>query len=189
MKIVSLLGSPRIRGNSETIAGRFTETAAKLGAETRTYELNRLSYQGCQGCYACKKGLDHCVLKDDLAEVLAAVREADCVVLASAVYFGEITAQLKSFIDRCFSFLKPDFITNPEPSRLTPKKLVFVISQGNPDESLFSDIFTRYEHFLKWLGFVDTYLIRVCGIGPASVDAVPEKVLQQAEEAARAIVA
>ncbi|HET6419329.1 MAG TPA: flavodoxin family protein [Geobacteraceae bacterium] len=189
MKIVSLLGSPRAKGNSAAIAGRFTGTAAKLGAETGTYELNKLTYRACQGCYACKKGLEQCILNDDLAEVLAAVREADVVVLASGVYFGEITAQLKGFIDRCFSYFKPDFITSPEPSRLKPKKLVFVITQGNPDEALFADIFPRYERFLKWLGFSDTSLIRACGIGPATVDAVPEKVLRQAEEAAKALMA
>lgn len=188
MKIVSLLGSPRTKGNSATIAGRLTETAAGLGAEVRTYELNRLEYRGCQGCYACKKKLDHCALKDDLSEVLEAVREADVVVLASAVYYGDVTSQLKAFIDRSFSYLKPDFHTNPEPSRLNPKKLVFVISQGNPDESLFADIFPRYERFLKWLGF-SSKLIRVCGIGPATVDGVPEKVLRQAEEVARSLMA
>jgi multimeric flavodoxin WrbA len=189
MKIVSLLGSPRSGGNSATIAGRFTETAATLGAETRTYELNRLAYQGCQGCYACKKGLERCVLEDDLTEVLAAVEEADVVLLASGVYFGQITAQLKGFMDRCFSYFKPDFHVNPEPTRLQPKRLVFVIVQGNPDDELFSDIFPRYDMFLKWLGFKETSLIRVCGIGPARVDAVPESALRQAEEAARSILA
>jgi multimeric flavodoxin WrbA len=188
MKIVSILGSPRSKGNSATIANRFSETAAKLGAEVRTYELNQLAYRGCQGCYACKKKLDHCGLKDDLTEVLDAVREADVVLLASAVYFGDITSQLKAFIDRTFSYLKPDFYTNPEPSRLGPKKLVFVISQGNPDEAVFAGIFPRYEYFMKWMGFGETKLIRVCGIGPATPDGVPEKVLQQAEEAARSLV-
>lgn len=189
MKIVSLLGSPRAKGNSSTIANRFTETAARLGAETVTYELNRLTFSGCQGCYACKKGLDQCVLEDGLTEVLAAVREADVVVLASGVYFGNVTAQLKAFIDRCFSYFKPDFHISPQPTRLTPKKLVFVITQGNPDEASFADIFAGYDPFLKWLGFDDTRLIRACGIGPMSVDAVPEKVLRQAEEAARSLVA
>lgn len=188
MKIVSLLGSPRVGGNSATIANRFTETAALLGAETRTFELNRLAYRGCQGCYACKKGLDHCVLQDDLTAVLAAVQEADLVVLASPVYYGEVTAQLKGFIDRTFSYLKPDFHVNPRPSRLDPKKLVIVLTQANPDETLFADIFPRYAKFLKWLGFADARLVRACGIGPATVDAVPEAVLQKAEETARALV-
>jgi multimeric flavodoxin WrbA len=188
MKIVSLLGSPRTNGNSATIAKRFTETAKNLGADVRTFELNKLQYRGCQGCYACKKKLDHCVLKDDLTEVLEAVREADVVVLATAVYYGDITSQLKAYIDRGFSYLKPDYHSNPVPSRLDPKKLVFIISQGQHDESRFDDIFPRYEKFLKWTGFHDTRLIRVCGIGPATLNGVPERVLQQAEEAARSIV-
>jgi multimeric flavodoxin WrbA len=190
MKIVSLLGSPRSKGNSAAIANRFTETAAKLGAETRTFELNRLSYRGCQGCYACKKNLDRCGLKDDLTEVLAAVQEADVLVLASPVYYGDVTAQLKGFIDRSFSYLKPDYLSNPQPSRLGHKKLVFVLTQGHPDEALFADIYPRYDGFLKWMGFTDTRLIRACGIGPSSVvDVVPEDALQQAEEAARALMA
>jgi multimeric flavodoxin WrbA len=188
LKIVTLLGSPRTGKNSSTIAACLTESAARLGAETRTYELNRLNYRGCQGCYACKKELDHCVLNDDLTEVLAAVQEADAVVLATPVYYGDVTAQLKGFLDRTFSFLKPDYPTNLEPSRLGPKKLVFVLVQGHPDEAMFGDIFPRYDGFLKWMGFTGSRLIRACGIGPASVDAVPGEILQQADEAARELV-
>ncbi len=39
MKIVTLLGSPRTKGNSAAIAGRFIETAENLGAETKTFTL------------------------------------------------------------------------------------------------------------------------------------------------------
>jgi len=106
MKIVTLLGSPRSLGNSTAIARRFQETAATLGAKNCTFELNRLTYRGCQGCYACKKGLDHCILNDDLTEVLTSVTEADMVVLATPVYYGDVTAQLKGFIDRTYSYLK-----------------------------------------------------------------------------------
>jgi multimeric flavodoxin WrbA len=188
MKILSLLGSPRSGKNSASIANRFTETAASLGAEILTVELNQLSYRGCQGCYACKKGLDHCVLEDDLTVVLAAVHDADLVLLASPVYFGDVTAQLKGFIDRSYSFLKPEYMTSREPSRLSPKKLVFVLTQGQPDGSLFADIFTRYEGFLKWMGFTETRLIRACGYGPLTVDAIPDNILKQAEDAAREMV-
>jgi len=185
MKIVTLLGSPRNNGNSATIARHLLKTATELGAESRTFELNRLSYRGCQACYACKKGRDACVLNDDLTEVLAAVQAADVVVLASPVYYGDITMQLKGFIDRSYSYLLPDYLTNPQPSRLSPKKLVFIQTQGQPEESMFGDIFPRYDFFLKWMGFTETSLIRACGIGPASVDAVPDQILQQAEAVAR----
>ena len=189
MKIVTLLGSPRTNGNSSTIARHIGATAETLGAENRVFELNRLTYRGCQGCLACKKGHETCVLKDDLAEVMAAVHEADAVVLASPVYYGDITAQLKGYFDRTYSYLKADYMTNPEPSRLGQKKLVFVLTQGHPDETLFADIFPRYDMFLKWQGFTDTRLIRACGVGPMNVDAVPEASLKEAEEAARALVA
>lgn len=189
MKIVTLLGSPRSTGNSSTIAKHLAEAALKLGARSSIYELNRLSYRGCQGCYACKKSLDCCGLKDDLTEVLAAVQEADALVLATPVYYGDITAQLKGFVDRSFSYLKPDYLTNPEPSRLGAKKLVFVLTQGHPDEALFADIFPRYETFLKWMGFTEIRLIRACGIGPSSVDRVPEAALREADDAARGLMA
>jgi multimeric flavodoxin WrbA len=128
------------------------------------------------------------VLNDDLTEVLSAVAAADLVVLASPVYYGDITSQLKGFIDRTYSYLVPDYLTNPQPSRLSPKKLVFVLTQGHPDEALFADIFPRYELFLKWMGFSEITLIRTCGIGPGSVDAVPEQVLQQADATAHKLM-
>jgi multimeric flavodoxin WrbA len=188
MKIVCLLGSPRKGGNSSTIARHLIATADSLGADTRTFELNSLSYRGCQGCYACKTTLDHCILKDDLTGVLEAVRAADAVVLASPVYYGDFSGQLKCFIDRTFSYLVPDYVTNKTPSRLTPgKKLVFIITQGNPDKKLFADIYPRYDKFLKWYGFAGSTLIRACGVGPASIDKVPEKSLKEAEQAARAL--
>lgn len=188
MKIVSILGSPRSGKISSSIAKRFTDTAASLGAEVRTFELNRLSYRGCQGCYACKKGADHCVLKDDLSQVLEAVSAADLTVLATPVYFGDVTAQMKGLIDRFYSFLTPEYMTSRDASRLVNKKLVFIICQGHPDETMFSDIYPRYDVFLNWLGFKETKLIRACGYGPATVDTVPEKVLEQAEEVARELV-
>jgi len=188
MKILSIQGSPRSSGNSAGIARRFTETAAGLGAEIRTFELNRLRYRGCQACYGCKKGADRCVLEDDLTQVLDAVHEADLVLLSSPVYFGDVTSQFKGFIDRSYSFLKPDYMTSQEPSRLSPKKLVFVLCQGHPDEAMFADIFARYEGFLKWMGFMDMRLIRACGYGPMTVDAIPEGILMQAEALAREVV-
>lgn len=190
MKIVCLKGSPRSMGNSAAIADRLLAAAIALGAETRVFELNRLNYRGCQGCYACKKKLDRCILDDDLAAVLEEVKVADTVVLASPVYYGDMTGQLKCLIDRTFSYLVPDYISSPNPSRLPPgKKLVFIITQGQPDSGLFADIYPRYDKFLRWYGFAESHLIRACGIGPASIDKVPEQYLKQAEELAQELLA
>jgi multimeric flavodoxin WrbA len=165
MKIVCALGSPRETGNSSTVANRFSDTAGKLGARVKTFALNKLQYRGCQGCMACKTKLDRCILEDDLTEVLEAVRETDVLVLASPVYFWDVSGQLKTFMDRTFSYLVPDFITNPVKSRLLPgKKLVFILTQGNPDEAMFANIFSKFDYFFKAFGFDERHLIRSCGV-------------------------
>jgi len=191
MKITCLLGSPRYDGNSATIANRFIETAARLGAEVRTFHLNRLTYRGCQGCCKCKTALDTCSLKDDLIEVLESIKKADAVVLATPVYCGDIPGQVKCFIDRTYSYLVPDYLTNPKCSRVPPgKKLVLIVTQGAPDEGMFAEIAKRYDAFLKrTLALAEVRLIRVCGVGSGGIPkGVPEKFLHQAEEIARAVL-
>jgi multimeric flavodoxin WrbA len=189
MKIACVLGSPRIKGNSAAIAQRFLDRAEALGAETESFHLNTLSYRGCQACYACKTKLDHCILKDDLSPVLAAVKEADVLVLATPTYYGDISGQLKCFVDRTFSYLKPDYLTNSQPSRLTPgKKLLFIITQGSPDETMFDHVYPLFDRFFRWYGFAETRLIRACGVGSGGVVDVPERFLAEAEEAARAFM-
>lgn len=185
MKIVAVLGSPRLNGNSALIAGCFLETARHLGAETRSFALNTLSYRGCQACRACKKHSEFCILKDDLSEVLQAVREADVIVLASPVYYGDVTGQMKLFIDRTYCFLTPDYITNPNRSRLLPgKTMVFALTQGMADESGFADVFPRYSEMMKFNGIEHVHLIRACGLSKRDDVLQRQDVLKQAEDLA-----
>ena len=149
MKIVAVLGSPRLKGNSTALARKILNKAGELGAETQEFMLNKLQYKGCQGCETCKKKLDRCVLKDDLAPVLEAVKEADALVMATPNYFGEVSAQFKAFFDRTYSFLNADFS-----SRLSSgKSSVFVYAQGATELNLYGDVFPRYERWLKHYGF------------------------------------
>ncbi len=189
MKIVCLLGSPRPKGNSAVIAKRFCETAESLGADVEIFALNKLKYRGCQACMTCKTKLDKCVLKDDLAEVLDAVRDSDVLVMATPVYYGVVSSQLKAYIDRTFSYLVPDYVTNQNPSRLSPgKELVFIQVQGHPDENLFNDVFPRYDSFFKWYGFGESHLIRACGVRDKGDVEGREDIMKLAEETAAKII-
>ncbi len=190
MNIVCLNGSPRVKGNSATIAARFCEAAEKAGAQVKNWYLNKLDFRGCQSCYGCKKTSDRCVLKDDLAEVLEAVHACDVMVLASPVYYGDVSAQLKAFIDRNYSLLTPEYTTSNKATRLAPgKKAVFILTQGDPNEKSFSDIYPKYSTFFKWMGFEDTELIRACGLGEAVTVEKRKDIMKQAEELARKLVA
>ena len=129
MKIVAVLGSPRPQGNSSTLARAFLKAAGERGAEITEYLLNQMDFQGCQGCGACKTKRETCILEDDLTPVLQAVRDADLLVLASPVYFGDLSGQLKCFFDRTYSFFNPDFSCRVPPG----KQAVMVLTQANPD--------------------------------------------------------
>ena len=189
MKIVCLLGSPRPKGNSTFIAKRFCDAAEGFGANAQIFNLNKLKYRGCQACMGCKTKLDRCVLKDDLSEVLDSVRNADVLVMAAPTYWGDVPSQLKAFMDRTYSYLGSDYQTNPKPSRLSPgKKFVFIQTQGDPDESAFSDVFPRYKSFFKWFGFGEIYLIRACGMDVPQKAESDEEVLKKAEETAQKIM-
>jgi multimeric flavodoxin WrbA len=190
MKISCLIGSPRKNSNSAAIAAKFTETATGLGAQVETVILNDLKYRGCQGCMACKTTSEKCVLNDDLAGVLESLKQADVILLALPVYCSDVPGQVKCFIDRTYSYMKPSYLSDSNPSRVPPgKKLVFIVTQGAPVENLFSDIPQRYTGFLKRsMGFGDSYLIRGVGVGGGGAVGVPDQFLQQAEDLARSIM-
>jgi multimeric flavodoxin WrbA len=166
MKVVNVIGSPRGGGNSAKISEIVTGRLKNGGhTEVRNYNLNEIVFRGCQGCMSCKTGSDVCVVKDGLTEVLASLRDADIAVFSSPVYFGEITGQAKSFVDRCYSLLKSDYRTNPKPGRLASgKKLVFIITQGNPDENLFAGIAGRYAGAFGRFGFDGVHTLVAGGL-------------------------
>jgi len=184
MKIVAVLGSPRPNGNSALMAQAFLDVARERGAASEVYLLNKMDIHGCQGCGKCKSESDVCVVEDDLTPVYDSIRGADILVLASPVYFGDLSAQLKCFWDRTYSFANSDFT-----SRLgSGKKSVMLLAQGAPAEEMFSDIHPRYERWLKMFGFSENYLIRALGVqGPGEVKDKPE-ILEQARELARQLV-
>lgn len=190
VKISCLIGSPRKNSNSAAIAAKFNETAANLGAQVETIVLNNLTYRGCQGCLACKTTSEKCVLDDDLAGVLESLKKADVIVMALPVYCSDVPGQVKCFIDRTYSYMKPTYLSDPNPSRVPlGKKLVFILTQGAPMENLFADIPQRYTGFLKRsMGFGETHLIRGIGVGGGGTVGVSGQYLAQAEELARSIM-
>ncbi|MGB6065659.1 MAG: flavodoxin family protein [Desulfomonilaceae bacterium] len=184
MKIIAILGSPRGKSNSAALARIILRKASELGAQTGEFVLNKLQFKGCQACETCKTKLDHCVLTDDLTQVLEAVNGADAVIMASPNYFGEVSGQFKSFFDRTYSYLNPDHTSRLQ----SGKSSVFVFSQGNPNLQMYTDVYTRYEMWLKRFGFTNNYLLRMNG--PRPTDSVSQRpdLIGEAEEIAKKLM-
>lgn len=99
-KVLILSGSPRKGGNSDILCSEFARGAAEAGNRVETVRVAEKKIGYCRACYYCRDHEGTCVLKDDMAELLQKMIDADVLVLASPVYFYSIDAQLKAVIDR-----------------------------------------------------------------------------------------
>lgn len=98
--ILILSGSPRKGGNSDLLCDEFMRGAQEAGHHVEKIRVSKKKIAPCSACYYCRQSGGVCAHKDDMAEVLQKMIDADVIVLASPVYFYSIDAQLKAVIDR-----------------------------------------------------------------------------------------
>lgn len=200
MKITVVNGSPRMKGNSHAIVSAFCERAKELGAEINIFEMSRLkNVRGCQGCMACKGRTEVCVIKDDVTEIYEQLQASDIVVLASPVYFSDLSSQIKPFIDRLYQFFPANFHDAFDFETLTyngkrvgrikeGKTAVLITTQGGNMPEVQQDIHPRYEMFMRWLGFDTVYNIRGLGDPAMGIENNMEEAIQQAQKLANGLV-
>ncbi len=97
--VVAVVGSPRRRGNTSALVATVLEELEACGATCETIVLSGLGIAPCLAHDACGD-LAACVLDDAAADVLDRVYAADCLVLGTPVYYENVSAQMKAFIDR-----------------------------------------------------------------------------------------
>lgn len=112
MKVVGICGSPKKEG-STTLIGlkKALEEVKKQGIDTEIIELSKYTMTGCDACGDCKK-TGYCSINDDFTSKIWNILddpEVKGFVFASPVYFGGITSQMKTFIDRCVVFRRRGF--------------------------------------------------------------------------------
>ncbi|MCS7119720.1 MAG: flavodoxin family protein [Nitrososphaerota archaeon] len=97
--IVGIVGSPRIGGNTEIFVSEALKAAQAEGAETELLRLCDKEIRPCDGCFSCRR-TGECQIKDDFQQVFEKMVKADGIILASPVYVGSSTPQIKALIDR-----------------------------------------------------------------------------------------
>lgn len=101
MKVVAIGGSPRLHGNTNYLIDQVLGELVSHGIDTEKIVLNEYKVGPCQAHENCAS-LTECQQKDDGQWILEKFSQADGVILASPVYFGAISAQMKAFMDRSF---------------------------------------------------------------------------------------
>ncbi|MBC7360272.1 MAG: flavodoxin family protein, partial [Desulfacinum sp.] len=100
MKILAINGSHRKGKNTTVMLGLVLEEAAAGGAETELVELADWRIEYCISCNKCLREPRCSIRGDDMAELAEKMLAADALVIGSPVYFGNVTARLKTFMDR-----------------------------------------------------------------------------------------
>ena len=108
-KIVVLNGSPRPNGNTAALVQAFAEGAEQAGHTVTVFALGSMEIHGCRGCFGGHSSRDcPCVQQDDMNRIYPAVRESDVVVLASPLYYWNLSGQLRTAVDRLFALEEGD---------------------------------------------------------------------------------
>ena len=107
MKIMAIVGSPRLKGNTNILVDSTLEEAAKLGVDTKKIILSQYDIRPCLGHDDCSS-FESCTQKDDVNWILDEFLDADGVILATPVYWYNVSAQMKTFIDRNYFPYKHD---------------------------------------------------------------------------------
>lgn len=159
MKVLGILGSPRVGGNSDILLDQALEGAKDAGAEVEKIVLSQKRISGCLDCKKCNEtGI--CAIKDDMLEIHQKILEADAIIHSVPVYFWAMTAHMKSYLDRWCAFFDGEWNWHKAyHPRMKGKKIGLITVCGDPDVSIADPIVYSFKNTcnfsgLKWLGVV-----------------------------------
>lgn len=103
MKAVAFNGSARPKGNTARAVEIVFGELKKEGIDGELVNIGGKPLAGCTGCNKCKANKDmKCALKDDgMNSYIEKMASADAIIIASPVYYGNVTASVKALIERC----------------------------------------------------------------------------------------
>lgn len=176
MKILAIGGSPR-GGKSQThlLTEALLAAAKEQGADVEFIDLGKAKLEFCRACETCHRG-PKCAMDDDGNGILNRMLAADGLVLASPVYLDQVTAQMKTLLDRTSHFVHC--------LRLTGKYVAAVTTSGGGGGEATAAFLRRYAVTVgaQFAGSIDArvplgeaHLAEARALGTALVTAIAEK--------------
>lgn len=179
-KIVILNGSPRRNGNTSALVKSFMEGAENAGNTVTEFFLDSMNIHGCKGCFGGHSGKAcPCVQQDDMNQIYPAIRDCTVVILASPLYYWNMSGQIRTAIDRLFALEESDsnFLRGHGRS-----SALLMAAEGHG----FDDVLLYYDHLMEHLQWINLGHVLAGGNGDVGdINGKPE--LQQAYELGKSI--
>ncbi len=136
MKALMFLGSPRKNGNTSLLLDNIMQGMGQAGGESELIRLDKLDIHPCIGCGTCERtGI--CVFKDDMVELYEKISQADQIIIGSPIYFYNVTAQTKVFIDRCQTLWSRKYVLKQPISSNSDRRGYLVSVSATSGERIF----------------------------------------------------
>lgn len=163
-KVLVLSASPRKGGNSDLLCDQFMLGATEAGNQVEKIYVQYKKINFCLGCMDCQSNGGVCVQKDDMADILDKMVQADVLVLATPIYFYNMDAQLKVVIDRVC----------PRYTELSNKKAYFIATSDDGRKEAMDVAVAGFRAFLSCLNNVEEAGI-IYGTGVRDVGDIKRK--------------
>ncbi|HOO56264.1 MAG TPA: flavodoxin family protein [bacterium] len=173
MKIITIMGSPRKRGNTDAALTIFEDMARDAGHTVTRINLAGVNVGQCVSCWKCMESTDEpgCPQKDDAGGVFSSMIESDGIIYATPLYCWSFSAQMKALIDRHVCLVK-GFETGGHKSFLEGKKTALLVTcegaeTGNAD--IIRTLFERLTNEYLLMNNAGEFIISGCGIEPRTL--------------------
>ncbi len=179
-KIVILNGSPRKAGNTAALTAEFTKGAIEAGNTVTEFFLDGMDIHGCKGCFGGHSSREcPCVQRDDMKKIYPAVKECDVIVLATPLYYWNMSGQIRIAIDRLFALEEGDGNLLRGQGKASA---LLMAAEGNG----FDDVLLYYDHLMDHLKWENLGHVLAGGNGHVGeIEGKPE--LQKAYELGKSI--
>ena len=156
MKILVIESSPHKHGSSNLLAAEFRRGAEEAGHDVTVFHAGHTKLNPCLGCGACGMS-GPCVQKDDMTVLREQLLDSDMAVFVTPLYYFGFSAQMKTVIDRFYSFN----------GQLTEKglKTALIVAAWDSNSWTMQDVKTHYETLCRYLNFQNQGEILGVGCG------------------------
>ena len=156
-KIFVITGSARKDSNSFILANNFIKGAKEAGHQVVRFDAALRNVHPCIACDACRNNEKACIFKDDFEAAREDIINADVVVFATPIYYFNMSAQIKTVIDRFYSI----------EDIMKPKKTVLLVTLADIDPKTPELAVLNYEAIIDVLGWQDAGKIIAYGVWAA----------------------
>ena len=155
--VLVITGSPRKGGNSDLLANAFIEGAKTAGNEVTLFEAARMKINGCVACNNCFTKGTACSFDDDFNKLAPKLENADIIVFCTPLYWFTFPTQIKSAIDKMYSFTHTK-------KKLKIKEAILMVCGGTDDANDFTGIIKTYELMLNYLGWANREILTILNL-------------------------